>query len=347
LELNADDLVTLNEEIAGMVKAGVPLDQGLAAMAREMARGRLQRATAAIAADMSRGQTLDEALQNQAGHVPPFYSSLVRAGIRSGRLAEILATLTFYARSLSVLRATVVGALFYPVIVLTVAVILFGGLAYYIVPQFGDIFRDFGLRLPALTEGVIWLAKHADVILIPILLVAAGLVSYWLATRFSERGRLVWARFLYTIPVIGTMIRATRLAAFSELLAILVDQSVPLPEAFATAGQASSDPIMAAGARQVEEDLCQGIPLNAALRNRQLVPELIAWMVGVGENRGQLGSTLHQIADLYRRQMEMRADILRHVLPPFMIIGTAGILVTMFVIALMLPVIKLLEALAR
>src|SRR5207247_9602155 len=97
--MNPDDLIALNEEIAGMARAGLPLDQGLAALAREMGKGRLQQVTAALAKDLQAGQTLPEALNRQSGRVPPFYAGLVAAGIRTGRISEVLATLTTYARS--------------------------------------------------------------------------------------------------------------------------------------------------------------------------------------------------------------------------------------------------------
>src|SRR5206468_2843247 len=104
--MNAEDLIALNEEIAGMARAGLPLDQGLAALAREMGRGRLQRVTAGVAEDLRAGRTLPEALARQGGRVPPYYAGLVTAGIRSGRVGEVLATLTLYARSVADLRAT-------------------------------------------------------------------------------------------------------------------------------------------------------------------------------------------------------------------------------------------------
>jgi type IV pilus assembly protein PilC len=345
--MNADDLITLNEEIAGMAKAGLPLDQGLAILAREMGRGRLQRATAQIAEDLRRGQTLPEALKHQGNRIPSFYSGLVQAGIRSGRFDEILASLTLYARSLADLRATLFGALFYPGVVLLIATVIFSGMAFFVLPQFGDIFSGMGMRLPALTTATIWIVGHAELLFLPVVVIGGGLMTYWLTSRFSERGRLVWARFIYTIPAVGTLLRSTRLASFSELLAILIDQSIPLPEAFAMAGEASSDPVMSAASRQVVEDLNQGVPLSTTLRNRHLVPELIAWMTAFGEQRGQLGKALHQVAELYRRQVEMRAAFLRYVLPPFMIIITAGVLVTLFVLTLILPMYKLLEGLMR
>src|SRR5581483_8315975 len=148
------------------------------------------------------------------------------------------------------------------------------------------------------------------------------------------------------IPAIGTMIRAMRLSAFTELLAILVDRAVPLGEAFGLAGAACNDPVMATAARQVQEDLNQGTPLGTVLRSRLLVPELVAWMIGQGERRGALGKQLHEISAIYRRQVEIRATLLRNVLPPFLIISTAGLLVAFFVFSLVLPMMRLLEGLS-
>src|SRR5947209_1810511 len=124
--MNPDDLIALNEEIAGMARAGLPLDQGLAALAREMGTGRLRQVTATLAKDLREGRTLPEALERQAGRVPPFYAGLVSAGIRTGRIGEVLATLTAYARTLVNLRAIVADAFFYPAVVLSFAVLLFG-----------------------------------------------------------------------------------------------------------------------------------------------------------------------------------------------------------------------------
>src|SRR5438874_4026654 len=137
--MNPDDLIALNEEIAGRARAGLPLDQGLAAISREMGRGRLQQVTAALARDLRAGQTLPQALERQAGRVPPFYAGLVAAGVRTGRISEVLATLTVYARSLANLRTTIVDAFFYPAVVMLFALGLFGFFCFFVVPQFDQI----------------------------------------------------------------------------------------------------------------------------------------------------------------------------------------------------------------
>jgi general secretion pathway protein F len=346
--MNTDDLIALNEEIAAMARAGLPLDRGLAAVASEMGRGKLQRVTESLARDLQSGKTLPEALQNQGENVPPFYSGLVSAGVKTGRVAEVLATLTLYARTVANLRATIVDAFFYPGIVFLLALGLFGFLSFVVLPLFDRIFQDFQMRLPWLTEAVLALSrKPFEYVFLPLGVVLIGIFFFRVLVRSTPMGRVFWARFLYSLPIMGTLLRSARLMSFTELLAILVDHEMPLPEAFRMAGAASSDPVMAVRAREIDADLNEGLPLGFVLKGRGLVPEWVAWMTGLGEQRGTLGKSLHLVADLYRRQVEMRAAILRSVLPPIMILATAGAFTALFVISVMLPMIKLLEGLSK
>jgi type II secretory pathway component PulF len=346
--MNAEDLVALNEEIAGMARAGLPLDQGLAALAREMGRGRLRRVTNALAEDLRAGHTLPEALRRQGSQVPPYYASLVAAGVRAGNVHNVLATLTTYARTLAALRSTVTEAFFYPAVVLVFAGAIATLLCVYVLPQFAVIFNDFNMRLPALTEAVLAVGQRPDLYIgWPLAVLCGSLLLLRFGLRTTAWGRRAWARLVYAVPVAGTLIRAARLAAFTDLLALLVDQQVPLPEAFRLAGDACADPLMAGAAQAIHDDLVQGRPLGEALRGRGLVPEWISWMAGLGEQRGNLGPTLHHIAATYRRQVELRAALLRSVLPPFLVIVTAGLFVAFFVCVLALPMIRLLEGLSK
>jgi type II secretory pathway component PulF len=345
--LAPNDLITLNDEIAAMARAGLPLDQGLAAMAREMGRGRLKRATQEIAADLHAGLTLPQALERQSGRVPEFYAALVHVAVGSGRVGEVLATLTKYARSIVDLRSIIVGATVYPCVVLAFSFCLFGFVCSIVVPQFVQIFNDFGIQLPWVTLAAIQVGRHpVEFVLLPPLALLLAIVLGKLCLRGTEGGRRAWARLVYSIPLVGALIRSSRLAAFTNLLSILVEHAVPLPDAFRLAGDASSDPLMAHAARYVEHDLREGRSLGEAMRNRRLVPELIAWMTGLGERRGSLSESLRQISELYYRQAEVRAAMLRSVLPPFLILGTAALLVGFFVIAMFMPLIQLLDALS-
>jgi type II secretory pathway component PulF len=345
--LSAEDLITLNEEIAGMARAGLPLDQGLAVLAREMGSGKLQAVTDQLAADLRDGKSLAEALERQGRRVPPFYAGLVAAGVRSGRISEVLATLTLYTRTLADLRSAIINALIYPAVVILLAIILFGFLGQFLVPQFERIFQDFRMRLPVATEFSLALGRHSLLVFVtPPLTLVVLLFGVRFLLRQTERGRLIWARWLYALPIFGTLLRSARLSAFTELLGILVDYDVPLPEAFRLAGEASSDPLLAAASVRVQEDLSHGQSLAEALHKQHVIPEVVTWMAGLGAQRNTLGQTMHRVGEMYRRQAEMRVALLRSVLPPVLVIISAGLVIGLFVISLFLPLITLLGGLS-
>lgn len=346
--MTADELIALNEQIAGMARAGLPLDQGLSSLASEMSRGRLKRVTQALAKDLQSGSTLPEAVARRQKELPPYYARLITAGVRAGRLPDVLATLTAYARSMSATRAIILDSLFYPIVVFIFAIVLLSLLVYFVLPQFEQIFRDFNMRLPALTMGVMKVSQHPFYIFVlPLAVLFCAVLVAWVFLSRTQHGRRLWALGIYSIPIVGTLIRAARLSAFAELLAVLIDFELPLPEAFLLAGQASSDPLLRYEAQDIHDQLRHGAPLGEVLRGRGLLPEWVAWMTAAGEQRGSLSATLHQIAAIYRRQVDSRSGMLRTILPAFMIIVTAGLLTVMFVLSVMLPMVKLLEGLSK
>lgn len=346
--MTADELTALNDQIAAMARAGLPLDQGLDSLAREMRRDRLRAATEELATALRNGQTLPDALAGLKGRVPPYYVNLVTAGIQTGRLPEVLATLTTYARSIAATRAIVLEALLYPAIVLALGLILFGCLAAFILPEFDAIFQGFGLQVPAITQLVLLVGRYPLPLLVApgVVLFAGPILVRWLM-RITPAGRRVWARMIYFVPLVGALVRAARLAAFTDLLGMLVEYEVPLPTAFRLAGAASSDPLVAERAVEVEARLIHGVPLAEAFRGQGLVPEWVAWLAAAGERRGGLAQTLREVAAVYRRHVDARAAVLRSVLPPFVVVVTAGLLTGVFVLSVMYPMIKLLEALSK
>jgi type II secretory pathway component PulF len=345
--LSAEDLAALNDEIAAMARAGLPLDQGLKNLAKEMGSGQLRHVTAAIGADLASGKTLPEAMAASKGHLPPFYSALVAAGVRSGRLSDVLATVTAYARTMGELRATVIASLIYPAIILLMGFGIIGLWVWWVGPQFRMIFTSMKLNLPGITKAFFYIVDHsAFFIFLPLGLLFAGIVGWRIYSLRSESGRVAWAKLIYGIPLVGTLIRSARLEAFSDLFGILVDHHVPLPEAFSLAADASSDPLIRNSSERIVERLVSGKSLASSLNEQYLVPDFLAWMVGMGERSGRLGETLHQVAGFYRKQAESRAALLRNVLPAFAVIIIAVVLVTFIVAALIAPMVSLIQGLS-
>lgn len=345
--LSADDLIVLNEEIAALAKAGMPLDQGLYALSRDMGRGRLRDVTARLASDLRSGCTLPEALERQGTRVPPYYAALLAAGVRSGKLGDVLGTLTLHARTLADFRATVLGAFLYPTIVAFIGTVALLVSSVVVLPMYKNLFLEFKMKLPLVTEFLFFVGEYIPMVigvLIAIPLLVLLLQTFWFSRTLA--GRLRWARFVYAIPLFGTVVRAARLSAFAQLLGILVDQKIPLPEALALAAETSSDPLLQEGSKRIEEDLRQGTPFGVALKQQRLVPALFVWLIAFGERQGTLGESLRQLAQMYRRQAEARTSLLRTILPPLLIVLVAGTLGLLFVCGLLMPMFELLDGLS-
>ncbi len=309
-----------------------------------MGRGKLKQVTRQLADDLAAGFTLPQALERQKGRVPPYYAALLAAGIRSGRIGDVLGTLTIYARSLGDFRAALVSATVYPLTILVLGLGMVVFVSAWVVPEYADVFEKFHLKLPMVTLLLIFISTHwlATMVIPAAVVIAIPLAVRW-AFRGSAYGRVLWARFVYTLPVAGTLLRSARLAAFTDLLGILVDQSIPLSEALPLAALASSDPLLGWGAGPIEKNLQQGMPLGEALRKERLVPDLVVWMTRFGEKQGTLGKTLHHLAQMYRRQADVRAEFLRTVAPPLLILLVAGVMVVLLVFGLLAPMLRMME----
>jgi general secretion pathway protein F len=325
----------------------LPLDQGLSALAREMGFGRLQSVTAQLAADLKAGHTLPQALERQRGRVPPYYAALLSAGIRSGRIGDVLGTLTLYARSLNNFRSIIISSLLYPLIVLVMGSVLLVFIGNFVLPAYVEMLESFKMKLPWISEIVLWVGQHPlEVVVLPLVLLVAAVLAERLWLSRTPEGRRLWAKVLYLLPIVGTLLRSARLAAFTDLLGILVEQGIPLPEALRLAAEASSDPLLTEAARRVELDISQGTPLGQALQTQRLWPALVVWMVGFGEKQGTLPQALQQVAQMYRRDAEARATVLRTLLPPLLTIILAGSLGAIFIFGLMSPFFELLDGLS-
>ncbi len=346
--MNADELVALNEQIAAMARAGLPLDEGLSSLAREMGRGRLKNVTAALGQDLARGRSLPEALELRRDQLPPYYASLATAGIRTGRLPDVLCTLTDYARTIAATRSMITEALAYPAMIFGFGLLVFGFLAFVVIPQFETIYLDFKLTIPPLTKFALFVGRHPlQYFLVPATILVATFVFMRFLCRRTHTGIRLWTRLVYSTPLLGSLIQSARLAAFVDLLGVLVKYNVPLPEAFQLAGDACSDPLIADQSQDMRVRLENGVTLGDALSGGKLLPEWVAWMAKSGERRGELAETLQQIAGVYRRHVEARANVLRNMLPSMLMIFVAGCLTMLFVVSLLLPLISMIEGLSK
>lgn len=342
--ISFDDLIALNDEIAAMIRAGVPLEVGLDGFAGS-ASGHLAEITARLARTLSQGGSLGDAIEEEGGNLPSVYRAVIEAGQQSGRLPEALESLSGFSRSLEDVRQRISLALIYPCIVLVTAYYLFWFFLGQLLPSM-DVTR---LGLPV-EESTGWLSVvrtvHDAVTSLghvpPILLVL--LVAWWIiASKSASRTRGVAGALLRSVPGLGGALRFFHFANFSQLAAILVEQDVPISTAWTLAAKTTGDPRLIADAELMATVATRGEPLSEATLARTALPPFMQWMLRSGERQGSLAPSLRQICSVYRRRATHRLGWLTLLLPMFLTLVIGGGVVLMYALALWVPLTDSLE----
>jgi type II secretory pathway component PulF len=349
--VKVEHLIALNDEIATLVRVGVPLELGLK-KAGYSTIGGLSRLSQRLAERMESGSSLQEALHDEGDRIPGVYRAIVEAGIRAGRLSEALESASDLARSLLELHRRVVVAILYPAFVLLLTYLLLVGVSTAPAARFlevSDSLRmesSFATRLiEVLHNSVLWwgLGIPAGVVIFVVL------TRLFDATRASvNSGRLIpWQlQTLDWLPWVSGVRQNYDRATFCRVLQLLVRHETPLPEALMLAGYATGDRRIVAAMNKLANRLEGGESLESALGQIKELPAFLTWIVSVGSQHGSFDVALDQAAGMYHKRAERNAERVRVTLPLCLTIGLGGVSACIYCLVLMLPIIHLYSGLA-
>ncbi|MBS0266118.1 MAG: type II secretion system F family protein [Planctomycetes bacterium] len=330
--ISIEQLAALNDEIAALVKGGMPLELGLREMQHDSA-GALQEITGALAGRLQQGASLAEALE--AEKLPVVYRQVVSAGLRAGRLPAALEAVSGYAREMIELRRQVVLAMMYPLIVTLLAYVLFVCFVAHVVERFRETYEIFRIPVP-------WMLQlTADV--------AQGLSNWWWVCPLLFLGLIVWwvasggaqvlafrglTQPLAWFPYVGTISLYFRHANFSDLLALLVEHQVPLPEGLRLVGGASADPRLEGASLELADALERGQLLDAYWGRKAGWPPFLFWVLAAGQRQSELPRLLRHAAAIYRRQALTLSRWFRTIFPIVAAIAIGGTVTVVYAFTL-------------
>ncbi|MDR3638649.1 MAG: type II secretion system F family protein [Isosphaeraceae bacterium] len=343
-----EQLIALNDEIVALARVGLPLERGLGELGRNLPGG-LGRITATLGERMSRGESLSQAIAAEGARLPKLYRAVVDAGLRAGRLPVALEGMANYARSYAESRRAIGLALWYPLIVLTLALTLFTLVVARVLPRFIAVFQDFRLPVTPALRTLAALGSSAEywAPALPLLLVLiyAGWVRSGRAVSLQP-GRA--GGILRWFPWMGSMLAHFEAANFADLLALLLEQNVPFGEAVVLCADASGDPGLAREARSLAEQVARGESPGIALKAnpRCAFPPLLRWLLATGLGQGDLPAGLRHMAALYRRRARHEAEKIRVLLPAILLFGIGASATLLYALTLFLPLTSLLKELS-
>ncbi len=345
--IGLEQLIALNDEIAALVRVGVPLEQGLGLLGRDLP-GRLGKIAAGVAAQLEQGRSLPDVLADPAWDVPPVYRAVVRAGLRSGRLSGALESVACSAGRLAEMRKHVAAALLYPLVVVLLAWGLFVLYVARVAPAFASAFAEF--RVPG-REVLASIAAWGPSLgvwgpLVPVVVVGLALVWWWSSERTYMFGARGWPGLLAWVPGLGRILQSAQTATFAELVALLVENRAPLDEAVSLAGAATDRGRFAQAAAEFAAAL-RGGQFHPELTSRKTgLPPLLQWILASRQQTGDLALVLRRAADMYRQRLLYQTRLAEVFLPVVLTLLVGGGATLAYALLVFVPYIGLLSWLA-
>lgn len=338
-------LTTFTRQLSTLQDAGLPILRSLRILEGQSKPGPLKSSLIGVIEDVESGNTLSEAMAKQPKAFDNLYVNMVKAGEAGGALEIILQRLAEFKERAQSLKRKVQGAMVYPVAVITVATCIVGFIMYWIIPKFKEIFEDFGVELPGITVFLIeasdWVVNYWYLIpAIPI-----GLVLFIKIIKKNKTGAYIVDRVALKIPVLGAIISKATVARTCRTLGTLISSGVPILEALSIARDTSGNEVFRKAFDHIHASIREGESMAVPLKETRIVDDLVVNMVDVGEETGALDNMLYKVADVYDEEVSVLIEGLVNLLEPLMVV-VLGLIVGFIVIALFMPLVKLLNELS-
>jgi type II secretory pathway component PulF len=338
--LRASDFAAFNQQLATLAKAGLPLEHGLRLIAADLRGGRLSRTIELVALELERGTPLPEAFEKHSRQFPPLYGRLVGAGVRSGNLPGVLFNLGRHLELVQRLRESLWRALAYPSAILIGLAIVLSVIGWHVLPKFEEVYRDFRLELPGVTQALLAAGQYVPFIAGAIFLITLGLPLIWMALKAAGREGALTDFVARYVPVVGPVIRRSLAARWCDLLKVAIASGMDLPAAIRLASEATGSPALIRDGEQLAGQLESGQPLDP--RRHAMLPPSVPATIQFSAGFNDLPSTLDALSEMSQRQAELRVAAIPAIITPAFVLGI-GFAVGFIVLGLMMPIITLIQ----
>ena len=334
------DLVIFSRQFATMIDSGLPLVQCLEILSSQSESPTMRDQLKVVKEKVESGNTFAEALKSYPETFDDLYVNLVAAGEVGGMLDTIMNRLAAYLEKNQKLIRQVKGAMTYPIIVIGVASVVIAILLTKVVPQFEDMFNDFGAALPAPTRIVMnisrWLTANIGYLII------IGILSYMALQQAikTTRGKYIFHSILLKLPIFGDVIIKVAVARFCRTLSTMLSSGVPILEALDICSRTAGNMVVERAIQNASRSISEGRTIAEPLLESKVFPTMVCQMVGVGEATGALDVMLGKIADFYDEEVDTAVEALTGAMEP-LIMAILGVIVGGLVIAMYMPIFEM------
>ncbi|MBL4607756.1 MAG: type II secretion system inner membrane protein GspF [Pseudomonadales bacterium] len=338
--ISAADLSLVTRQLATLIQAGLAVDESLRAVSKQSEKSSIKSMILAVRAKVLEGYSLADSLTEYPRSFPDIYRSTVAAGEKSGHLDLVLEQLADYTERRHETQQKIKMAMLYPLILMSVAVLIIVGMLTYVVPKMVSVFENRDQALPFLTQALIDSSDflQSNGIWLVLLAVMIGFIYQRAMKQDALRQRA--HRFYLRVPLLSKMLKGADTARLASTLSILFRSGVPLVEALSIAGAVTSNMCIRAAVADAAEKVREGGSLHRSLDASGLFPPMLIQMIASGEASGELDNMLQRSAQNQQRELEGLLNTLVGLFEPIILLIMGGVVLLM-VLAIMLPIISL------
>jgi type IV pilus assembly protein PilC len=344
--IGRNEFLLFNQQLASITKAGIPLERGLRELAVDIRSKSMSKLIDGIAGELESGTSIEEAFEKKQKRFPPLYGRILKAGVETGRLSEMLTSLNRHLELANQTRRIIFEALSYPAVIVSLAAVILTAIFMIIIPQFGPILTEMteGAQLPKLTRLFLGITRNIVPFWIGVgILVAAIIFTARILSSFPAGLRFKESLFLRT-PVIGRVYHSSVLSRMAESMAMMVAAGCDMPACLRLGSGSSGSETLIMESEMLAGQVEQGANIIEAGQFCRMIPRLFLYSVQLGTQRNELQDNLYSLGHMYTEQARCGQARLQAVLLPVMLIAVGGILATA-VLSMFLPMITIITKL--
>ena len=337
------EIVHFTRQFATMVNSGLPLVQCLDILSQQTENKFLASSVKEVQADVESGATLADALRNHPKVFSDLYVNMVAAGEAGGILDTVLLRLSTFLEKNEALVRKVKGAMIYPGVIMSVAVVAITVLLVFVIPTFESMFSSVDMTLPAPTRLVIWMSDMLQGYWWLMLgLLAAGTWSIRMYYKTSA-GRLALDKLMLRVPILGDLMRKTAVARFTRTLGTLLSSGVSILDGLEITARTAGNRVIHDAVMRSRSSIAGGETIAEPLKQSGVFPPMVTQMINVGEQTGTIDEMLDKIADFYDDEVDTAVEALLSAMEPLLIVFL-GVVVGGMIVAMYLPIFDMINA---
>jgi type IV pilus assembly protein PilC len=342
-KVTVKDLALFSRQLATLVNAGVSMVRGLGVMCDQCANPRLKIALTEVLDDVQQGTNFSDALRKHPKVFDKLYCAMVQAGETGGVLDDVLARLATLLEDSARLTNQIKSAMTYPVVVSSIAVIIFLAMCIFIIPVFDGVFKSLGGELPAFTQILVNISnflKSEKIFIIPA--IAFGLAFVYKRVYATPAGQLYLDGVFLKLPLFGDLVVKTAVARFARTFGSLSKAGVPILASLEITAETAGNLVISNAIDSARNAVREGGQIAPAMERTQVFPVMALQMVSIGEETGEIDKMLMKVADFYENEVEEAVKALTSLMEPLMIVVLGG-MVGSIIVGMYLPIFSIMD----